>query len=82
MIMKMYALKDRLNDYSYPIPFVNDNMAKRYWEDTCRQNESIQNNPGDFTFDEIGEWNSELGIVVSKPTKDRNILKVIVKGEK
>lgn len=61
MILKMYALKDELNGYTSPIPFTNDEMAKRYLKDQFEANPTVKNSPKDFSIWRVGEYETENG---------------------
>ena len=62
MILKMYALKDELNGFTSPIPFTNDEMAKRYLRDQFEANPTVKNTPKDFSIWRVGEYESDTGV--------------------
>ena len=61
MTMKMYAIKDELNGYTTPIPFMNEELAKRYLKDQFMSNPTIGNSPKDFSIWDVGDYDSETG---------------------
>lgn len=76
MIFKMYSIKDKLSGFGFPIPFTNEEMAKRYFKTQLIQNPIMQNSKGDFALYKIGEFDSE--------TPDKSIfndIELIMEGE-
>lgn len=71
MILKMYALKDELNGFTSPIPFTNDEMAKRYLRDQFEANPTVKNSPKDFSIWRVGEYESETGVFKGE---EKNVL--------
>lgn len=69
MILKMYALKDELNGFTSPIPFTNDEMAKRYLKDQFESNPTVKNSPEDFSVWYLGEFDTELGHMIPNEVK-------------
>lgn len=69
MILKMYAIKDELNGFTTPIPFNNDDIAKRYLRDQYECNPTIKNSPKDFSIHYLGEFDTELGRMIPNDTK-------------
>lgn len=61
MIMQMYGLKDELNGYTTPIPFMNEELAKRYLKDQYKSNVTVKNSPEDFSLWHMGEFDTETG---------------------
>lgn len=61
MILNMYSIKDELNGYSAMIPFMNDDLAKRYMRDQAIENPTIKNTPSDFSIWRIGAFDTESG---------------------
>ena len=62
MIIEMYAMKDELNGYTSPIPFMSEELAKRYLKDQVMSNPTVKNTPKDFSIWMIGEYDIETGI--------------------
>lgn len=62
MKLAMYSIKDRLNGYATPIPFVNEDLAKRYFKDHMIGNPTMSNSPEDFELHKMGEFDTEEGI--------------------
>lgn len=61
MTLTMYALKDELNGFTTPIPFMNEELAKRYLKDQYMSNPTVKNTPEDFSLWKVGEFDSETG---------------------
>lgn len=61
MNLTMYAIKDELNGFTSPIPFMNEELAKRYMKDQYNNNPTIANSPEDFSIWKTGEYNTETG---------------------
>lgn len=59
MIMTMYAMKDELNGYTTPIPFMTEDIAKRYLKDQYFGNVTVKNSPKDFSIWMIGEYDTD-----------------------
>lgn len=61
MILKTYAIKDEHNGYATPIPFPNDETAKRYFREMQQENITIRYTPEDFSIWRLGTFNTETG---------------------
>ena len=59
MILNMYALKDELNGFTSPIPFMSEELAKRYMKDQAISNPTISNSPKDFSIWRIGAYDTD-----------------------
>lgn len=59
MMLTMYAIKDELNGFTTPIPFLSEELAKRYMRDQYEGNPTIKNSPKDFSIWQIGFFNTE-----------------------
>lgn len=71
MTLRMYAIKDRLNGFTTPIPFSMDEVAERWFHEMRTENTTMKLSPNDFglwymgTFDtETGKYESEVKEVV------------------
>lgn len=62
MIIEMYAMKDELNGYTSPIPFMSEELAKRYLKDQVLSNPTVKNTPKDFSMWMIGAYDTETGM--------------------
>lgn len=69
MILTMYALKDELNGFTTPIPFMNEELSKRYLKDQYETNPTIKNSPKDFSLWCIGDYDTELGRMIPNEPK-------------
>lgn len=63
MRIRMYAIKDELNGFSTPIPFMNEELAKRYLKDQTLGNPTFMNSPEDFSLWFMGEFDTEDGLM-------------------
>lgn len=63
MMLDMYALKDELNGFTSPIPFMNEELAKRYLKDQYLSNPTVKNTPEDFSLWYMGSFDTETGIL-------------------
>lgn len=62
MIYEMYSMKDELSGYMYPIPFMKEEIAKRYLKEQVENNITLKTSPEDFSLWKIGTFDSETGI--------------------
>lgn len=76
MKLKLYAIKDTLNGYSCPIPFLSEELALRYFKIQMRENPTMKNIPEDFSLYYMGEFNPETGKLQEAKEKVR-----VIKGE-
>lgn len=67
MILEMYAMKDELNGFTTPIPFMSEEIAKRYLKDQVLGNPTVKNTAEDFSLWKIGTWDSESGTFIMEP---------------
>lgn len=67
MILEMYAMKDELNGFTTPIPFMTEEIAKRYLKDQVLGNPTVKNTSEDFSLWKIGTWDSESGTFIMEP---------------
>ena len=58
-MLTMYAIKDELNGFTSPIPFMSEELAKRYMKDQYEGNPTIKNSPKDFSIWQIGFYDTE-----------------------
>lgn len=68
MKLAMYAIKDELNGFTTPIPFMSEELVKRYMKDQYEGNPTIKNNPEDFSIWHLGEYDTETGIYENNTT--------------
>lgn len=59
MTFNMYAIKDELNGFTPPIPFMSEELAKRYLKDQVISNPTVANSPKDFSIWHIGLYDTE-----------------------
>ena len=69
MKLPMYAIKDELNGFTSPIPFMKEELARRYLKDQFMSNPTIKNTPEDFSIYYIGEYDTETGDFKSEVIK-------------
>lgn len=67
MTITIYAIKDELNGFTSPIPFMKEELAKRYLKDQTLSNPTISNTPEDFSMWSLGEMDTETGEITSNP---------------
>lgn len=67
MTYSMYAIKDELNGYTSPIPFISKELAKRYFKDQYMNNPTLHNNPKDFSLWYMGEFDTTNGKYTMTP---------------
>lgn len=73
----MYAIKDEMSGYSYPIPLPNDRDAKGWFQDRMKESRVMRENPQDFNLYYLGTFDTESGTFVQHPQKD---IVIIAKG--
>lgn len=61
MIMEMYSIKDRLQNFIPPVPFANEQIAQRWYKEMLSENLTMKMSPGDFGLWKLGEWDSDTG---------------------
>lgn len=61
MIMEMYSIKDRLQNFIPPVPFANEQIAQRWYKEMLSENLTMRMSPGDFGLWKLGEWDSDTG---------------------
>lgn len=61
MKLKMYSLKDEYNGFAPPIPFANEEIAKRWFKEMKAENLTVKNSPGDFSVWEVGTFDGDTG---------------------
>lgn len=66
--MTLYAIKDELNGYTSPIPFMNEELARRYLKDQYMSNPTVKNTPDDFSIWKLGALETETGHIESEVT--------------
>lgn len=59
--MKMYAIKDRLDGFTVPIPFGTDEVAIRWYTTMMETNVDMKHNPSDFELWYMGTYDKEKG---------------------
>lgn len=61
MIMEMYSIKDRLQNFIPPVPFANEQIAQRWYKEMLSENLTMKMSPSDFGLWKLGEWDSDTG---------------------
>ena len=77
MISRMYAIKDELSGFSYPIPLPSDRDAKAWFQEKMINTKVMLDNPNDFALYYIGTYDTESATFIQHPSKD---IKEIKKG--
>lgn len=73
MILNMYSIKDELNGFTTPIPFMSEELAKRYFRDQYEGNPTIKNSPKDFSIWKMGTFDTEAGNYIGEPNGNQLI---------
>ena len=69
MMFKMYAIKDELSEFASPLAIQDDAQAKRYFRYEVSKTKLMSDNPEDFSIWEVGDFDSETGVVMGKTPK-------------
>lgn len=77
MISKMYAVKDEMSGFTYPVPITNDRDAKAWFQERMEGTKLMRDNPADFSLYYVGTFDTESGTFIQHPQKD---IKLIMKG--
>ena len=77
MIMKMYSIKDELNGFGGPIPFMSEEIAERWFKTNMIENVNMKNNPKDYSLWYMGTFDTESGTYICKAAD----IKLIQRGE-
>lgn len=67
MILDMYAIKDELNGFTTPIPFMSEEICKRYMKDQVLGNPTMKNTPEHFSMWKTGTFDTETGTYLELP---------------
>lgn len=59
--MRMYAIKDRLNGFTVPIPMDSDEIAIRWFTTMEEANTDMKFNKNDFSLYLMGFFNKDTG---------------------
>lgn len=59
MTLNLYAIKDELNGFTPPVPFMSEELAKRYLKDQVIENPTFKNSPKDFSLWHVGIYDTE-----------------------
>lgn len=76
MELKLYSIKDTLNGFTCPIPFMSEELAVRYFKIQMRENPTMKNIPEDFSLYYMGQFNPETGKIEGASEQVR-----VIKGE-
>lgn len=78
MMLKMYTVKDTLAEFSGPLAFKDENLAKRWFEAFCMNKKNTEyTNPKYFELWEIGHFDPEKGTIIGYQLSE---LKLIEEG--
>lgn len=76
MVTILYSIKDKLSEYSSPIPFYDERQAVRYFIDQCTGgNQWITRNKEDFSLVRLGTMDTETGNINNEGFQE------VMKGE-
>lgn len=77
MKYRLYSIKDELSGFTGPIPFLNEELAKRYFK-TIMNTENIKaQNKEDYSLYYMGTFDEIEGRII----QEENTIKRIMKGE-
>lgn len=80
MILKLYSIKDKLMDFTGPIAFKDDKVAKRMFEAfMTKTKDEDHTDPKYWDLYCIGEFDNETGVIKGY---EQSQLKLIMEGEK
>lgn len=71
---EMYAIRDRLNGFTPPIPINDDEIAQRWFREMVHTSTTMKLSPSDFDLWHLGTWDSETGETIN------NVYPVAMKG--
>lgn len=76
MVKKLYSVYDKkANVYSPIMQFDNDVSAVRNFQQACNQTDSLLSRyPDDFRLDYVGDFDSNLGMLISLQTAPKVIV--------
>lgn len=63
--MMLYAIKDKLDGFTAPIPFGDERVAIRWYLTMCEQNIDMAHNRDDFELWYMGEFEKNTGEIKS-----------------
>lgn len=66
MILPLYSIKDKLDQFKQPFVDVNDSLVLRHLMNSLKEKNEFSLNPEDFILYKIGTFDTETGIVVSE----------------
>lgn len=75
MILKMYALKDDLRGFANPINFISEELAKRYFRLTVKQDPEKWENRDEINLYYIGTFDTETGTIIMDKKEPEKIMK-------
>lgn len=64
MTLTMYCIKDELNGFTAPIPFMSEELSKRYLKDQVMGNPTIGNSKKDFSMWRVGTFDTDTGTMI------------------
>ena len=85
MKKNLYAIRDKLTGYMNPAPEESDQVAIRAVAHAVQSDimNSINAKPSDFTLNQIGEYDTETGVITPCPVRVAcEISELIERGQK
>lgn len=64
LIMQLYAIKDKVDGYNTPVPFLSVDLAKRWFKTQIMTNSMLYVNADDYELYRIGEFNKDTGKII------------------
>ena len=62
--MQLYAIKDKVDGYNTPVPFLSVDLAKRWFIPQIMTNSMLYVNADDYELYRIGEFNKDTGKII------------------
>lgn len=63
MTLGLYAIKDELSGFASPLPFEDDQQAKRYFKQRLIEVPIMKSNPTDFSLWCLGQYETNTGVI-------------------
>lgn len=75
MNYKLYSIKDELSGFTAPIPFINEELAKRWFKTIVNTETMKANNKDDYSLYYMGEFDEIEGTITYEEKKVKKIMK-------
>lgn len=78
MIIKLYAVRDKLTEFGGPVGFKEDKVAKRWFTQLMAEKKASYGEPKDYELYVVGSMDTEKGNVIGTAVQE---VELIMKGE-